>query len=402
MGAPQYEQAGADIAGTGTVNYLAKWTAGSTLGNSVIYDNGTNVGIGTASPAYKLDVNGTLNAQQPISIQSGNQGVITWNGGAANFLNILASSGKGFSVGTNGVYDRLMVDTSGNVGIGTTNTSTYKLTVNGTVAVWDGTNGRVALTPSGSANTGYVDWRNGTGTRLGYMGGGSSTNVNLTLENSANFTIDGGNVGIGTASPARKVEINSAAPLRMGTGGEYFDFIQQGVGTWALLSSAGQYVTAWKLSGGVGFGGVVAPATNTVDISTSAWGLKLPATPGNADTQTLDCYAENTWTATDGSGAGLTFTVNNTAVYTRAGRLVHARIDITFPATANASNALINLPFNAIVYGASTSAFVSGIGVCLLLANGAAFEVYNSAGSRLTNANLSGARIVASAVYQAA
>lgn len=44
------------LTGSGTVNYLTKWTAVSTLGNSSIYDNGVNVGIGVSSPSYKLDV----------------------------------------------------------------------------------------------------------------------------------------------------------------------------------------------------------------------------------------------------------------------------------------------------------------------------------------------------------
>ena len=44
---------------SGTENYVPKFSAASTLTNSIIYDNGTNVGIGTASPSYKLDVNGT-------------------------------------------------------------------------------------------------------------------------------------------------------------------------------------------------------------------------------------------------------------------------------------------------------------------------------------------------------
>ena len=36
--------------GSGTTNYVTKWTSSSALGNSLIFDNGTNVGIGTATP----------------------------------------------------------------------------------------------------------------------------------------------------------------------------------------------------------------------------------------------------------------------------------------------------------------------------------------------------------------
>ncbi len=43
----------------GTANVLAKWDATADITNSQIFDNGTNVGIGTATPAAKLDVKGT-------------------------------------------------------------------------------------------------------------------------------------------------------------------------------------------------------------------------------------------------------------------------------------------------------------------------------------------------------
>jgi len=49
---------GGGITGSGTTSYIPKWTSGSALGNSLIYDNGTNVGINTASPASILHVNG--------------------------------------------------------------------------------------------------------------------------------------------------------------------------------------------------------------------------------------------------------------------------------------------------------------------------------------------------------
>lgn len=48
------------IGGSGTTNYISKFNASSTLTNSIIFDNGTNVGIGTTSPARKLDINGNL------------------------------------------------------------------------------------------------------------------------------------------------------------------------------------------------------------------------------------------------------------------------------------------------------------------------------------------------------
>ncbi len=46
------------VTGTGTINYLSKFTGTNTIGNSQIFDNGTNVGIGTVTPIEKLDVVG--------------------------------------------------------------------------------------------------------------------------------------------------------------------------------------------------------------------------------------------------------------------------------------------------------------------------------------------------------
>ncbi len=45
------------VSGSGTLNFVPKWTPnGTTLGNSQIFDDGTNVGVGTGSPNAKLDV----------------------------------------------------------------------------------------------------------------------------------------------------------------------------------------------------------------------------------------------------------------------------------------------------------------------------------------------------------
>ncbi len=48
----------------GNSNYIAKFIDRSHIGNSVIYQDGTNIGIGTTSPQAKLDVNGQIIAQR--------------------------------------------------------------------------------------------------------------------------------------------------------------------------------------------------------------------------------------------------------------------------------------------------------------------------------------------------
>jgi hypothetical protein len=44
------------VGGSGTTNYIPKWTASGTLGNSLIFDNGTGIGIGNISPIFPLHI----------------------------------------------------------------------------------------------------------------------------------------------------------------------------------------------------------------------------------------------------------------------------------------------------------------------------------------------------------
>jgi hypothetical protein len=54
------------IAGSGTTNYLSKWTSANALGNSLLYDDGNNIGIGTTSPA----------SSAPLDVSSTNKGIL--------------------------------------------------------------------------------------------------------------------------------------------------------------------------------------------------------------------------------------------------------------------------------------------------------------------------------------
>lgn len=100
-----------------------------------------------------------------------------------------------------------------------------------------------------------------------------------------------------------------------------------------------------------------------------------------------------TWTPTDGSGAGLTFTVSN-ATYYRIGRVVTLIASITFPSTADASNVRIDgLPF-ALNTGTYTAAVSTDQGGAFntLVANAATGDylfLRNSSNANPTNANFS-------------
>jgi hypothetical protein len=62
------------VTGTGTTNYLPKWTSASAIGDSQIVDNGTNVGIGTNTPRARLYVyGGDIAAYKNTGINPGAQ-----------------------------------------------------------------------------------------------------------------------------------------------------------------------------------------------------------------------------------------------------------------------------------------------------------------------------------------
>jgi hypothetical protein len=116
------------LAGSGTTNYIVKFTGSTTAGNSIIYDNGTNVGIGTASPNSKLHL---YNATGSIAL------TIQVGAAYAYFINdatdgILASNqgttGYKFRYNLNAPDNSLYLSSGGYFGIGTT-APNKKLTV---------------------------------------------------------------------------------------------------------------------------------------------------------------------------------------------------------------------------------------------------------------------------------
>jgi hypothetical protein len=65
---PTYTLAGlGGVSGSGTTNYVSKWTSSSALGNSQIFDNGTSVGIGTATPTSPFDVRKSPGGYLPMA-----------------------------------------------------------------------------------------------------------------------------------------------------------------------------------------------------------------------------------------------------------------------------------------------------------------------------------------------
>jgi len=97
----------------GTKNLVAKFRDTTKLGNSQIYDDGNQVGIGTTSPKQRLEVNGSIQIHEQNSSVAGL--MITQSSGDTGY--IMHNRASTLTIGA-GSVDRITVDRDGNVGIG--------------------------------------------------------------------------------------------------------------------------------------------------------------------------------------------------------------------------------------------------------------------------------------------
>jgi len=144
---------------------------------------------------------------------------------------------------------------------------------------------------------------------------------------------------------------------------------------------------------------VTVSAGNLV-IGTSGKGIDFSATPGTGTSELLADYEEGTWTPTDDSGAGLTFTLGN-CTYTKVGRMVTCYAVVTYPATASAASAKIGgFPFTPSDRTFGQIAYTSVSTALLNYVQGAgAFVFLWTPGALTTNASVSGGLIIFSASF---
>ncbi|MFZ1306741.1 MAG: hypothetical protein WAR80_12940, partial [Ferruginibacter sp.] len=209
--------------GSGTLNFVPKWNPnGTTLSNSQIFDDGTNVGIGTATPNHKLDVVGTNAA-----IQVGTPGA---TGGALYLGNSTHGLQRGFPVyGANnnvGLYTF-----AGDINLSTNNANTgqFVLTSGGNVGIATNTPQHQLSVGPTTADAQGVMVRGFGNSPLNWKGGGAFGNTNATAilgelngvatigghnSNLSAWTpfainpVPGNNVGIGTDAPTYALDVN--------------------------------------------------------------------------------------------------------------------------------------------------------------------------------------------------
>ena len=243
------------VDGTGTANYVTKWSDADTITNSQIFDNGTSVGIGTASPngwaqlettgtvavggilyikssqkiqaltgfpgsAGNLSINpdggnvgiGTTSPTSQLHVQSASPELLLYNtttaGGTLNFVDqgwqsqIVGIQGN-LLFKTGGTTERMKIDSSGYVYL-----NTY-------LFAYENTSYTILYRPNGAAGIylgGSGDQANYYDNNAHYFRSGAGGTTYATINSS-------GNVGIGTTSPNSVLHVNGR--VQIGNTGAY-------------------------------------------------------------------------------------------------------------------------------------------------------------------------------------
>jgi hypothetical protein len=235
-------------------NVSAQWTNGTNINNT----NSGNVGVGTSSPGDKLTVSTTSSSNNPLTLintaPTGFTQMVLQGTGRIWGLNVgnasNATNPNKFAIfDANAGANRFVIDTTGNVGIGTTSPNAKLVVASGNVglgsndieswtsasSVLESTNTAIffgSVTDLHLLSNAYYSsgWKyKSTGPAADYylyngahgwrVAGSGNTDANLTWIDAMTVN-NAGNVGIGTTTPGYKLDV--AGQVRSSTGGFMF------------------------------------------------------------------------------------------------------------------------------------------------------------------------------------
>ena len=211
-----------DVTGaiSGTTNYIPKFTSSSAIGNSQIFDNGTNVGINNTSPSFGYGTGLQITSALASNLRINTTGYTGLDiiGGANGDGYIYLRDNNPLIFGTNNT-ERLRISSTGEVGIGTSSPSV----ASGLGLVLNGQAGQTRL----AFKNNYTGDASTDGVQFALIGG-SSAFVFQNRESDGYFSFETngserlrisstGNVSIGNTNNTYKLDVEG--DVRVGGSG---------------------------------------------------------------------------------------------------------------------------------------------------------------------------------------
>lgn len=185
---------------------INQWLPGL-IGGSIYSINSGNVGIGTTTPAAKLDVNGQIKMSGGTPgagklLESDANGLASWVDKSSSFLPVGASGNTMRHTGITWTANSLLYNNGTNIGINTTSPD-YKLDVNGRMRLGhNAVTAGVWLDKSDNTEGAFIGMINDT--TAGYFGNGTSGSWKLSID------VKNAQMGIGVTDPSAPLSFSTA------------------------------------------------------------------------------------------------------------------------------------------------------------------------------------------------
>ena len=323
-------------------NSIGLATAGT---NAILIDSSSRVGIGITSPVQTLDIGSSgyagLGFKSNRTTAADNIGGPVWRNNLNQEKAFIQSTVDGqLKFGAGGATERLRINSSGNVGVGTSSPRGL-LHVGPDLASGATDAARINLKQNGLAATDGI-YLERSGERRGYHMFIGAPNDGLTFRanNFGTFTttmyLDRvGNVGIGTTSPTRKLDISGSGgtSIRIIDTSSYAELSLNGAGTANFIES--DDALAYNVGG----------SERMRILSTGGLTFNGDTAQANA----LDDYEEGTCTlGLTGSGSpGSLAYLHNSARYVKIGSFVFVSgyVNVSNKGSHTGSIIITGLPF---------------------------------------------------------
>jgi hypothetical protein len=405
-----------------------------TLAERLRINSSGNVGIGTSSPSVKLDVVDATNIYRTLWLNEtktastrNRTGIVSqsWTGTTPAQILLVDSNttindvylGGGYSgayAATNLIFytaannttvtgaERMRINSSGNVGIGTASPAVtldvMESAVNSNVMTLGTASGMFSIRASTRSYGLFAGVKYATGDAWMQVGrsDGTPTAYNLLLQPS------GGNVGIGTASPSAKLQVDSSSATysaNIRARNSNFGNGVVGAASGILTVATDMNNMAFYTASNLGVDGASAPtnermridSSGNVGIGTSSPGAKLDVTGDISATGTVTAatYAgagtSLTGTANSlnaGIGVNQTWTSVTRAIGTTYTNSTGKPISVAITATCSSATTVQGLNISGtVVYAGSVGDAGTASGFSLIVPNGATYVTATNAGT---------------------